>query len=66
MFHEYGISVEDMDPDFKMKVDGRSKKIDIAIFEPGAEKTPEHLRRIVVCEKEPTERPQGRVQDARP
>jgi type I restriction enzyme M protein len=22
MFHEYGISVDDMEPDFKMKVDG--------------------------------------------
>ncbi len=53
LFHEYGISVEDMVPDFKMKVDGRSKKIDIAIFEPGAEKTPANLRRIVICDKEP-------------
>jgi type I restriction enzyme M protein len=53
LFHEYGISVEDMVPDFKMKVDGRSKKIDIAIFEPGADKTPANLRRIVICDKEP-------------
>lgn len=37
LFHEYGISVEDMVPDFKMKVDGRKKSIDIAIFEPGAD-----------------------------
>ena len=53
LFHEYGISVEDMVPDFKMKVDGRQKKIDIAIFEPGADKTPENLRRVVICDKEP-------------
>ncbi len=53
LFHEYGISVEDMVPDFKMKVDGRSKKIDIAIFEPGADKTPANLRRLVICDKEP-------------
>ncbi len=53
LFHEYGISVEDMFPDFKMKVDGRSKKVDIAIFEPGADKTPANLRRIVICDKEP-------------
>lgn len=32
LFLEYGISVEDMVPDFKMKVDGRQKKIDIAIL----------------------------------
>lgn len=44
LFHEYGISVEDMVPDFKMKVDGRTQSIDIAIFEPGAEATPENLR----------------------
>jgi type I restriction enzyme M protein len=53
LFHEYGISVEDMVPDFKMKVDGRRKKIDIAIWEPGTEKTPENLFRVVICDKEP-------------
>lgn len=52
LFHEYGISVEDMEPDFKVKVDGSNKKIDIAIFEPGAEHTPENVRRLVVCQKE--------------
>jgi type I restriction enzyme M protein len=31
LFHEYGISVDDMEPDFKVKVDGSNKKIDIAI-----------------------------------
>jgi type I restriction enzyme M protein len=54
LFHEYGISVDDMARDFKMKIDGRMKKIDIAIFDTGAEHTVEHLRRIVICEKEPT------------
>jgi type I restriction enzyme M protein len=53
LFHEYGISVEDMVTDFKMKIDGRNKKIDIAIFESGADKTPENLRRVVICDKEP-------------
>lgn len=52
LFHEYGINVEDMEPDFKVKVDGSNKKIDIAIFEPGAEHTPENVRRLVVCQKE--------------
>ncbi len=54
LFHEYGISVEDMVPDFKLKIDGRRKSIDIAIFAPGTEKTVQNLERIVICEKEPT------------
>ncbi|GMU64623.1 MAG: hypothetical protein AMXMBFR36_08970 [Acidobacteriota bacterium] len=53
LFHEYGISVEDMVPDYKMTVDGHRKSVDIAIFAPGAKKTPENLRRIVICDKEP-------------
>ena len=53
LLHEYGISVEDMVPDFKMKVDGRRKRIDLAIFEAGSEKTVENLRRIAVFDKEP-------------
>jgi type I restriction enzyme M protein len=52
LFHEYGISVDDMEPDFKVKVDGSNKKIDIAIFETGSEHTPENVRRLVVCQKE--------------
>ncbi|WP_437726730.1 methylation-associated defense system DNA methyltransferase MAD2 [Sorangium sp. So ce861] len=52
LFHEYGLSVEDMQPDFKVKVDGSNKKIDIAIFEPGTEHIPENVRRLVVCQKE--------------
>jgi type I restriction enzyme M protein len=52
LFHEYGISVDDMEPDFKVKVDGSNKKIDIAIFEAGSTHTPEHVRRLVVCQKE--------------
>ena len=52
LFHEYGVSVDDMEPDFKVKVDGSNKKIDIAIFEPGSEHAPENVRRLVVCQKE--------------
>jgi type I restriction enzyme M protein len=52
LFHEYGISVDDMEPDFKVKVDGSNKKIDIAIFEPGSEHVVENVRRLVVCQKE--------------
>src|ERR1700730_8907884 len=52
LFHEYGISVDDMEPDFKVTGDGSTKKIDIAIFEPGSEHTPQNVRRLVVCQKE--------------
>jgi hypothetical protein len=52
LFHEYGISVDDMEPDFKVKVDGSNKKIDIAIFERSSEHMPENVRRLVVCQKE--------------
>ncbi len=53
LFHEHGISVDDMAPDFKMKVDGRQKRVDLAIFAPGTEQTVENLRRIAVFDKEP-------------
>ena len=59
LFHEYAISVDDMVPSFKMKVDGRQKKMDIAIFEPGSEKTVENLRRVVICDKEPKQGKKG-------
>lgn len=53
LFHEYGISVDDMEPDFKVKIDGRNKKVDIAVFEFGAEHVIDSIRRIIICEKEP-------------
>jgi len=58
LFHEYGISVDDMERDFPIQVtiDGRrkvTKKADIAIFAPGAEHTLENLRRVVICKPEP-------------
>jgi type I restriction enzyme M protein len=53
LFHEYGISVDDMEPDFRLKIDGRTKKVDIAIFAPGSKHTQETVRRIVICQKEP-------------
>ncbi len=59
LFHEHGISVDDMEPDFKLKVDGRNKKVDIAIFEAGAEHTVANLRRVVVCDKEPNHSKKG-------
>ena len=53
-FHEYGISLDDMEPDFKLKVDGRNKKIDIAVFEHEADHSAETIRRIAICQKEPS------------
>ena len=53
LFNEYGIALEDMEIDFKVKIDNRGKKIDIAIFHTGQEHTPEHLSRVVICRPEP-------------
>ncbi len=61
LFHEYGISVEDMQPDFKLKVNGKNKKLDIAIFEHRAAHTPENLRQVVICQKKPSQGRKGAV-----
>ncbi|HPE70925.1 MAG TPA: N-6 DNA methylase [Candidatus Competibacter sp.] len=53
IIHEYGIPAEDMEPDFRVKVGGRNKKIDIALFRPGTAHEPENLYRVVIVEKEP-------------
>ncbi|MDD5170085.1 MAG: type I restriction enzyme HsdR N-terminal domain-containing protein, partial [Syntrophales bacterium] len=53
IIHEYGIAAEDMEPDYRIKVGGRNKKIDIAIFRPQTEHIPENIYRVVVVEKEP-------------
>ena len=61
LFHEYGISVDYMQSDFPINVEGRRKKVDIAIFESESEHTEENLRRVVVCQKEPTNSKKGAV-----
>jgi type I restriction enzyme M protein len=53
LFHEYGISADDMAPDVSLKIDGRNRKVDIAIFTPGGGRNPDDIRRIVICDKEP-------------
>jgi type I restriction enzyme M protein len=53
IIHEYGIAAEDMEPDYRIKVGGRNKKIDIAIFHPETQHVPENLYRVVAVEKEP-------------
>src|SRR5882757_2374207 len=54
IIHEYGIAAEDMEPDFRVKVGGKNRKVDIAIFRPGKPHEIENLYRVVVVEKEPT------------
>lgn len=53
IIHEYGIAAEDMEPDYKIKVGNKNRKIDIAIFRPGTSHDHENLYRLVVTEKEP-------------
>lgn len=53
IIHEYGIAAEDMEPDYRVKVGGRNKKIDIAIFRPGMPHEDANLYRAVAIEKEP-------------
>ena len=57
LFHEYGLSVEDMEPDFPLPVEisgkTRRKKVEIAIFAHEKEHTVENIRRVVVCRPEP-------------
>lgn len=53
IFHEYGISYDDMAVDFRVKVNGRSKKIDISIFHHEANHEVENLSRVVICRPEP-------------
>ena len=49
LVREYGIAPENMETDFAVKVEGRRKKIDVAIFEIGKPHTTEHLQRAIIC-----------------
>lgn len=58
LFHEYGISVEDMARDFPVPVPAsggrqRAKRADIGIFTPEAEHHVQNVRRVVLCKPEP-------------
>jgi type I restriction enzyme M protein len=61
LFHEYGISVDDMEGDFAVSVGGRRRRVDIAIFASGKAHTTENLRRVVVCRPEPKQSKRGAV-----
>src|SRR6266545_2968536 len=58
LFHEYGLSPDDMERDFPVPVEAssgklRRKRVEIAIFDHDQAHTIEHLRRIVICRPEP-------------
>ena len=53
LFHEYGMSLEDMEIDFAVPIDGRRKKIDIAIFHHDQEHNAFNISRVVQCRPEP-------------
>ncbi len=53
MIFEYQIAPESMRADFRVSMGGKSRKVDIAIFEAGKPHEPEYLRRVVVCRPEP-------------
>lgn len=58
LFHEYGISVDDMARDFPIpiEIEGRRrgvKRADIAVFAPDSKHTLDNLQRVVVCKPEP-------------
>lgn len=61
LFHEYGISAEDMEADFPVKAGGRSRRADIAIFTHGKPHDAEYLCRVVVCRPEPKLAKKGAV-----
>jgi type I restriction enzyme M protein len=51
--NEYSIPIGDMEIDFKVRIGGRNKKIDIAIFHLNQAHAVENLSRAVVCRQEP-------------
>lgn len=61
LFHEYGISVEDMAADFPVRVAGKRRSIDIAIFSHGKPHEGRYLRRVVICRPEPKQSKRGAV-----
>ena len=49
LIFEYQIAPESMEADFSVKVEGKRKRADIAIFEAGKDHASENLRRVVIC-----------------
>ena len=61
LFHEYGISVEDMAPDFPVRVGGRRRRTDLVVFGAGKSHAIENIQRIVICRPEPKQSKRGAV-----
>ena len=61
LFHEYGISVDDMAAGFPVQVGGRRRRVDVAIFATGETHEPENIQRVVVCRPEPKQNKRGAV-----
>lgn len=53
LWHEYQMSPNDMEGDFIVKIEGKRRKADIAIFHASQPHTSENVSRVVMCEKEP-------------
>lgn len=53
LIFEYQIAPESMKRDYPLNVDGKRKKVDIAIFDAGQPHEDEHLRRVIICRPEP-------------
>src|SRR5438094_858587 len=63
LFHEYGLSVDDMEVDFPAKIGGRKRKVDIAIFHHDQPHQSENISRVVVCRPEPNVGRTSRIRD---
>lgn len=63
LFHEYGLSVEDMETDFPVKAGGKRRRIDIAIFHHDKPHKLENVSRVVVCKPEPNIGRTSRIRD---
>lgn len=61
LFHEYGISVDDMAADFPVRVGGRRRRVDVVIFAAGETHAPENIQRVVICRPEPKQNKRGAV-----
>ena len=59
LFHEYGISIEDMAADFPVLVGGRRWWVDIVVFATGQAHASENIQRAVVCRLEPKHTKRG-------
>lgn len=49
LIFEYQVAPESMQVDLSIKVEGKRKRVDLAIYEAGKEHELENLRRVVVC-----------------